>query len=356
VTYVLGVDAGNTKTIALVADRDGAIAGTGRGGCGDIYDTTHVYGGQSAAAAAAAALASVEDAVMAALRAASGDPSNLEVGAFNMAGADWPEDYAYLRAAMERRGFGRRVVVVHDSIGALRAGSPDGTGVAVACGTGAAIGARAPDGRVWHTSFWQEAQGGHELGKKTLRAVYRAELGIDPPTTLTRRVLDFYGRLGVADVEDVLRLFTAREGAPPRDVYRLAPVLLDEAQRGDATARRIVRDQGSGLGDYALAAARRVGVEGTPFTLVLTGGVLREPSSLLMEAIIARVRTTSPRARPVQSRFEPAVGALLLALEAAGITIDEPLLETLTATLPPPSYFATHGREGERGVTPGVDS
>jgi len=339
VTYVLGVDAGNTKTIALVAGRDGSIVGAGRGGCGDIYDTTRVYGDRSPAAAAAAALACVEDAVMAALRGAGIAPSDLEAGAFNMAGADWPEDYSFLQAAMERRGFGRRVVVVHDSIGALRAGSPDGTGVAVACGTGAATGARAPDGRVWHTSFWQEWQGGHELGKKTLRAVYRAELGIDPPTTLTRRVLDFYGQRGV---EDVLRLFTVREGAPPRDVYRLAPLLMDEARRGDSAARRIVREQGAGLGDYALAAARRVGIEGTPFTLVLTGGVLREPSSLLMEAIVDRVHTTSPDARPVQSRCEPAVGALLLALEAADITIDEPLLATLTATLPPPALFATH--------------
>lgn len=341
-TYMLGVDAGNTKTIALVAGRDGTVVGAGRGGCGDIYDTTRVYGDRSPAAAAAAALASVDDAVRAALHIANITPACLEAGAFNMAGADWPEDYDFLRAAMRSRGLGRRIVVVHDSIGALRAGSPDGTGVAVVCGTGAAIGARAPDGRVWHTSFWQEWQGGHELGKKTLRAVYRAELGIDPPTTLTGRVLGAYGQ---QDVEEVLHLFTAREDAPPRDVARLAPALMDEARRGDATACRIVLGQGSGLGDYALAAARRVGLEGTPFTLVLAGGVLRQSSSLLMEAIVARVRTTSPEARPVQSRFEPAVGALLLALEAADIAIDEPLLEALTATLPPPAFFATHTDE-----------
>ena len=338
-SYVLGVDAGNTKTIALVAGHNGAILGAGRGGCGDIYDTTRVYGDRSPAAVAAAALGSVEDAVRAALSAAAVEPAEVGAGAFNMAGADWPEDYDFLRAAMERRGFGRRIVVVHDSLGALRGGAPDGIGTAVVCGTGAAIGARGRDGRAWHTSFWQESQGGHELGKKTLRAVYRAELELDPPTTLTRRVLDTYGQ---RSVEDVLRLFTAREGAHPRDVARLALVLLDEAGRGDATARRIVREHGQGLGDYAAVAARRVGLEGTPFTLVLAGGVLREPSSLLMEAIVARVQTTSPEARPVQSRFEPAVGALLLALEEEGVAIDEPLLETLTATLPSPALFETH--------------
>jgi N-acetylglucosamine kinase-like BadF-type ATPase len=35
-SFVLGVDAGNTKTIAVLAGLDGRIVGSGRGGCGDI--------------------------------------------------------------------------------------------------------------------------------------------------------------------------------------------------------------------------------------------------------------------------------------------------------------------------------
>jgi N-acetylglucosamine kinase-like BadF-type ATPase len=136
----------------------------------------------------------------------------LVAGAFSMAGADWPEDFDLLQAAMEQRGFGRRILVVNDAIGGLRAGSPDGMGVAVVCGTGAGTGAHAPDGRVWHTSFWQEPNGSHDLARRMLRGVYRAELGIDPPTMLTRRVLDF---LGQSTVEDVLHLFTRREGQRP---------------------------------------------------------------------------------------------------------------------------------------------
>ncbi len=326
--YVLGVDGGNTKTIALVAGLDGVIVGAGRGGCGDIYG----------AASADAALAAVEHAVVEALSMAGVRRDALVAGVFSMAGADWPEDFDLLQAAMEQRGFGRRILVVNDAIGGLRAGSPDGMGVAVVCGTGAGTGARAPDGRVWHTSFWQEPNGSHDLARRMLRGVYRAELGIDPPTMLTRRVLDF---LEQSTVEDVLHLFTRREGERPTQFGGPARVLLDEASNGDAPARRIVEEHGASLGDYALAAARRVGLEGTPFTLVLAGGVLRHPARLLPDAIVARVRTTSPGVRPVDSRFEPAVGALFLALEAAGETIDEPLLARLVPTLPPSSLFAT---------------
>ena len=56
-TYILGVDGGNTKTIALVARMDGTVVGAGRGGCGDIYG----------AAGPAGAIAEIERAVLAAL-------------------------------------------------------------------------------------------------------------------------------------------------------------------------------------------------------------------------------------------------------------------------------------------------
>jgi hypothetical protein len=90
-----------------------------------------------------------------------------------------------------------------------------------------------------------------------------------------------------------------------------------------------------------LAAARRVGIEGKPFPLVLTGGVLRHPSPLLAEALIARVHTTSPEAQPCRSRFEPAIGALLLALEASGVGVNEAVLAAITRTMPPMSFFDT---------------
>ena len=326
--YVVGVDAGNTKTLALVADGNGAIVGVGRGGCGDIYNNPAPEGG----------IPEVERAVEQALLAANIDPGVLVAGAFSMAGADWPEDFAFIEAAMRARSYGQRITVVNDALGALRAGSEDGNGVVVSCGTGAATGARSPDGQVWHSSFWQEPEGGDELGIKMLRAVYRAELELDPPTALTNHVLAFFG---AASVTELLHHFTARGNTKPQHVRHLARLLLDEAENGDATARQIVLVHGAALGEYAALAARRVGIEHTPFTLVLTGGVLRHPSRLLADALVDRVRATSPEARPVNSRFEPVVGAVLLALESAGITVNSAVIARLAASLPSGAFFAS---------------
>ena len=333
---VLAVDGGNTKTIALVAALDGTILGAGRGGCADIYNAE---AGTEWPDSAAAAMANVEYAVVSALQAAQVKASDLVTAVFSMAGADWPEDFMYIRAAMTERGFGRSILVQNDALGILHTGSVDATGVSVVCGTGAGTGARSPDGRTWHSSMWQnQVQGSSMLAHKALDALYRAELGIEPPTTLKPRVLDFFG---LNTVEEVLHLFTSRVKRAPDHVDQLTPILLDEAQAGDDVAMRVVREHGHRLGDFALAAARRVGIEGTPFTLVLAGGVLRHPSTILADAIIERVRTTSPEVRPARSRFEPIIGVLITALEAAEVAIDDTVLERLEPSIPDQTLFST---------------
>ncbi|HZR39064.1 MAG TPA: BadF/BadG/BcrA/BcrD ATPase family protein [Ktedonobacteraceae bacterium] len=334
--YVLGVDGGNSKTIALVASLDGTILGAGRGGCGDIYNAHPIVGQTNADAA----LANIEFAVLNALEVAGVNASDLVTAVFSMAGADWPEDFVFLRTALAQRGFGRTIIVQNDALSVLHARSSGATGVSVICGTGGATGARGPDGRVWHSSFWQDqVQGAGDLGQQTLNAVYRSALGIEPPTSLTQRVLDFFHQ---NTVEEVLHLFTNRlKRRPSQRIDHLTPLLLDEAEAGDEVARRIVQGHGTALGDYALAGARHVGIEGTAFPLVFAGGVFRHPSSLLADTVIERVHTTSPEARPMRSRFEPIIGVLFTALEAAGVEIDDQLVERLVPTMPLSTLFVT---------------
>lgn len=329
--YVLGVDAGNSKTVALVARLDGAVVGAGRGGCGDVSNR---------AVGEEGALANVEAAVAAALESAAIMETELVAQTFSMAGADWPEDFVFLRERLSQGRNVQNVHIVNDAVGALRAGSPDGTGVAVVCGTYAVSAARASGGATWHAGFWQETGGAFKLGEEALRAVYRAELGIDPATSLTGAVLEFFDR---RSVEEVLCGLTARGSSlPPNTAARLAPILLSEAANGDSAARATVQSQGGILADYALAAARQVGIDATPFKLLLTGGVFRHPSRLLEEVVTARVHTHNLDITVFRSDREPVVGAVLLALEAVAVVPDPALYERLRASLPPSAFFATH--------------
>lgn len=322
--HVLAIDAGNSKTIALVARADGRIVGAGRSGGGDIYGV-----GEPSAYAAHA-----EAARLAMLQASvSAD----EIGAYvlSAAGADWPEDFDAICAGSIAHGL-PRPLVVNDAMGGLRAGSPDGAGVVVVCGTGSAIGAKAADGRIWHSSFWIGAYGGGSLGDAAIRAMVREALGHGPATQLTHALQTHFG---MESAEAVLHHVTRRgSGIQPRTLSRL---VLDVAAAGDPVALKIARDQADALGDYAITAARRVGLDAGPFALVLSGGVLRHSSGLIPDGIVSRVRATLPLAQPVRAEFEPAVGALILALEMLGAPVDDFVLANTRVTMPVAKLFET---------------
>ncbi len=319
---ILGVDGGNTKTVALVARPDGTIIGAGRGGRADIYN----------AVSPEAAIAEIFVAVEAALASAGARPADVAAATFGLAGADWPEDFVFLAASLAPTvGPAVRPAVVNDAIGAIRCGTADGVGVSVVAGTYSAVGARGSDGRLYHLGFWPDGAGAYFLGRRALRFVYRAGLGIGPETSLSERAFALYG---VADSTELLHSFTRRDGRADLDAAQLASVVLDEAERGDAVAGRIVRDEIDVLSSYARVAAARVPLP-APFPLVLAGGVFRHPSGSLADGIRAAV----PGGTVVRPTLEPAAGALLLAFDARGATAA--VEARVRETLPDASLFAT---------------
>jgi N-acetylglucosamine kinase-like BadF-type ATPase len=316
-SWVLAVDGGNTKTLAAVADESGRTRGVGKGGISDIYN----------AATPDAAIAAIETAVSEALGGAGIAAEELDAAVFSLAGADWPEDFTLLEAALgERLALAVAPLVVNDAIGALRGGSPDWTGIAVVSGTYNAVGARHPDGRVFHLGFWPDAVGGREFGRQGLHAVYRAELGIGPETVLTERALALYG---AGDPIGLLYEFTRRGGLEEHEKDRLAPVVLDAADEGDAVARAIVDEKGRVLGGQARACAARLGLPLEGARVVLTGGVFGHPTDRLAEATMAEL----PGAVAVRHPAPPIAGALLLALDRIGVSADP---DAVVAGLPFP--------------------
>src|SRR5205085_10695850 len=123
----------------------------------------------------------VTAAAEAALASAGAERGELAAAVFSLAGADWPEDFDFLRESLSRRLDPRTsLTVVNDAIGAIRCGMPDGVGVAIPCGAGSAVGARGTDGSVFHIGFWPDAGGARWLAQEALKAVHRAGLGTGP--------------------------------------------------------------------------------------------------------------------------------------------------------------------------------
>src|SRR5206468_2821134 len=154
-----------------------------------------------------------------------------------------------------------------------------------------------------------------------------ADLGVGPETSLTAHAL---ARWDCSEPLELLHAFTRLDASPiPASEKALfAETVLDEAAAGDAVAVELVTVAGSRLGDYARVAANRVGLLENGFAVVLCGGVLRHPSPLLRDRILARV----PDGTPVPPPAAPVVGPVLLAADSAGLKGVHVDLDALHAT------------------------
>jgi N-acetylglucosamine kinase-like BadF-type ATPase len=326
----LGVDAGNTKTVALLSDDEGCVVGSGRAGLGDIYT----------AARPEDAVEVVASTVSQALAAAGAQLSDVRSAAFRLAGIDWPEDEAYWRDALARRFAPIETATVkNDGFALLRCGDLSGVGVAVAAGTGHALAGRGADGREFALCWWgQHFLGGTGLGDDALRAVFLAELGMAAPSLLTAALLRVYG---AQDVENLLKLFTRRENRLGHlDRSRAAYAVLEVAERGDAAAGGILDRHARLLADYTVLVARKVGLmepscdedaqnpsrlETTALRstarIVLGGAVLASDHTGLRDRLVADLSSRLPHAEIGLGIGTPVVGALLDALADGGAAL-----------------------------------
>jgi len=321
--HVLGVDAGATKTHALVVHDSGRVLGFGQGGPGN-----HQVGGLEPA------VREIERAARAAIVKGGLSPDRIDLGCYCLAGADLPEDYAMLTRAMEGLSLARSVVVKNDTMAALRAGLTRPWGVVVICGTGFNAAGRSPDGREIVLpglgAISGDWGGGGDLSREMIRLVMRAWDGRGKPTLLTGLVLE---ALEAPSVEALLSRLYHHE-VDQRRIRDLVPLIFEAAEAGDALAGELIVRMGTEVGVTANALIRRLSLEREDMEVVLGGSVFKGQGSLLLDTITRVVREKAPKARIVMPPYEPVVGAALLALESIGVTVTGPLSHLLGRSIP----------------------
>lgn len=302
--YYLGVDAGGSKTYALVVDESGRIAGKGASGCGN-----HQMGYERAKR-------NIAEAVNAALGEAGLAPEEIERACFGLAGADRETDFRILRPMIAELGLPRHDIVCDTMIG-LRAGTSRPSGVVLVCGSGTNSAGRNAAGETCQvggfTYEFGDFGGGGILAVEAFRSVIRAWDGREEPTLLTDMVLQ---RLGYGSVQAMFDDYLDHGKSPP---ITLAPLLFEAANQGDRVAREILRAQGVELGKSAKAVIRKLGMERDEFDVVLVGSVLvRGDGDYVTSPIEEAVREAAPRASVAKLTVEPVVGAVWSAAEAGG--------------------------------------
>jgi N-acetylglucosamine kinase-like BadF-type ATPase len=240
----------------------------------------------------------------------------IEASVFGLGGVDWPSDLDRLEPIVAGLGLSGRHLILNDTFVALRAGTDLPMGVVIIAGSGTTVAARNLRGETYRTlgqgpPLFDDFGSANHVAERAVQAVARAYTGRGPETSLSTRLCEMTGATGAIELLEGL----SRDLIP---MPASAPVVLAEAEAGDAVAQEIVRDVGSALGDSAAVAIRRLEMEHEVFDVVLAGGLFRGSNQLLRDAIDGAVRAAAPEARLVRLASPPVAGAGLLALEMIG--------------------------------------
>ncbi|MBM4035417.1 MAG: hypothetical protein FJ291_27055 [Planctomycetes bacterium] len=228
---------------------------------------------------------------------------------------------AWRRILKKRCRFDVPAVLTHDAAAGLMAGSPDGTGVLVVCGTGSLAYARRADGAERFVGgrgpILGDEGSGFDIGHRALRAALRSADGRGPKSLLETLIPE---RLGL----DGLDALVAWASPFAKDrVAGLAPIVFEAAEAGDAVARRIVEGAVAELAHAAEAAADALWPPpARPERVVLSGGVLMNQLAA-REALASRIRAFAPEAACGPPEAEGAVGAVRLIRAKARTTNQE---------------------------------
>ncbi len=298
--FLLGIDGGGSKTVALLANADLHILGRGIAGPSN-------YQGIGADAACAA----LDAAIAAAFADAHLAPQPVVALCLGLAGMDRPEDRE-LFAGWAGRALPRaRVTFVNDAELVLAAGTPAGWGVALICGTGSIAIGRDAAGRRVRAGGWGYLLGdegsGYAIGLAALRAIMRAEDGRGPRTALTQAILAQWELPAPAAL--IPKVY--REQLRPGEIATLAALVDAAAASGDEAAIEILSEAGLELALATGAVIRRLALP-SPAPCALAGSVIVK-GQIMCARFLGSAAALGLRLDPITPVTEPAQGALRLA-------------------------------------------
>jgi N-acetylglucosamine kinase-like BadF-type ATPase len=300
-TVFIGVDAGGTGTRALAATAAGEVLGRGRAAGANAW-SSGTSPAEAIRAAVVEALGSHEPATVAGtVVAAAGAVSSV------------PEQAAAVAEALRGLGIAEAPRIVIDVVAAYASGTVAPRGLVLAVGTGS-VAAFVDDGELVRRSGGRGWLVGDEgsavwLGIEGVRAALLALDGRGPATVLAAAVPE---ALGVAAAEDVPTAITdAIYVRSPAELGRLAPLVVEAAEAGDAAASALIAAAAEHLVGTAVAAAG----DDHPAAIVLAGSLLQRVP-LLGDPVRERLSRRWPEAT-VEDTLSAEPGAVALAVRGA---------------------------------------
>lgn len=298
--FRIGVDGGGTSTRAVVVDGDCIVMSRAHSGSSNLYNL-----------GLEGALDNIALAIENALSDAGVEARQIATFGFGLAGIVGQSEKERWLGALQSR-YGARVAVDEDVaaalVGAFGPHELARGGAVLIAGTGANCFGQNAVGRRVRADGWGPMLGdrgsGFWLGESAIRAAVAAFDGAAPATTLTPALLAHFEVTSLDALPGIVHASDFRR----ERIAAFVPRVLECARAGDEVAARLLEESGVHLGQSARAVLQQLRVS----RLALTGGLLENAP----EVRAALRETLGDSVEIVQPRFEPVVGAALLAVAA----------------------------------------
>jgi len=312
--YVLGMDAGGTKSHLVLFDTDGRLAGTA------VWGTLNHEMLPGSFTQLKEALGRFVAAGLSPLSLFAGD---VDCAVFGVAGADTLEQHDIIGDIIAGIGFAR-YHLYNDAFLGIPAGSPDGAGISAINGTGATLagidhaGRRLQIGGIGDLS--DDRAGAGYLGLRVLSAVYTSLFREGPRTLLADRVM---AQLNVTDKAAYVEALTTQINDGRMDVARLNRLLFECGEQGDAVSLAMLEEMAENYAGAIRCMAREMAFRpDREIHVTLAGSVfVKEPSPLLRDMLSRRVCGAMPERAFSFTKLEipPVGGAVLWGFKKLGL-------------------------------------
>lgn len=317
--YVLGIDGGGTKTLAVIVDETGTIISSGLGGP-STYDDVGIDGAQR----------NIGDAVTAARQQANIENHLFDSVFLGLGGVVSDHDREVIRqiannlqlAPAEYTG------IDHDCRIALAGGLAGRPGIVQIAGTGTSTFGINAEGVNWRAGGWgqliADEGSGYWLGIEAMKAAVMAYDGRGQATPLLGHVMQ---ALNIKDINDIMhRIYVPP--MPRNEIAELAPLVINAAKEGDWVSQAIIRRGMEQIAECITAVAEKLDMMQGRVELALTGGLF-QAGDVVVQPLREAVLQQLPDCEIMYGELPPVLGACLLALEQRGIPVEATVIQNL---------------------------
>jgi N-acetylglucosamine kinase-like BadF-type ATPase len=301
--YVLGVDGGGTKTLAIITDEEGRTLGEGLAG-----PSNPLRVGVSNAAAA------VREAVDRACASADVRLTDIVAAEVGLAGVRRADLKEHMAVALKRSLGINSLEVVTDADIALYGATGGKPGLVLIAGTGSICCGKNARRKHVCAGGWGPLAGdegsGSWIARRALQAVAQATDGRGAATSLGEAACQYFN---VATPEDLSLAIYAPNMTNER-IAGFARHVIGAAQDSDPVASAIITDAGRELAAAACTVIGKLRIEQETFQVAYVGGVF-SAGELILAPLKAGIRRVAPHAFLAPPLLSPAIAAAAMARE-----------------------------------------